>query len=141
MKHISITLYDIPMADFSGNTKSLGSMMFGETFLDSRISVAGTYVTFGIVDSFRAVLSTCLYSFLTFKHHLVHFWHQLLWGKKKKKLQWVTTVACTKKSSLWNHHLFQYIFFSTSSHDTRSLEEPYGFYVCKIFYLLSYILV
>ncbi|BFY98283.1 hypothetical protein BsWGS_01323 [Bradybaena similaris] len=42
MKYISIALYDIPVADFSGNTRSLGSMMFGETFLDSRITVAGS---------------------------------------------------------------------------------------------------
>lgn len=140
MKHISITLYDIPMADFSGNTKSLGSMMFGETFLDSRILVAGTYATFGIVDSFRAVLSTCLYSFLTFKHHLVHFWHQLLWGKKKnynESLQWLVQRSLHYEIITY----FSIFFFSTSSHDTRSLEEPYGFYVCKIFYLLSYILV
>ncbi|CAG5116552.1 unnamed protein product [Candidula unifasciata] len=39
MKYISIALYDIPAAD---GAKSLGSMMFGETFLDSRISVAGS---------------------------------------------------------------------------------------------------
>ncbi|CAL1528733.1 unnamed protein product [Lymnaea stagnalis] len=43
MKFISLTLYDIPSPDDTrGSSSSMGSMSFAETFLDSRISVAGS---------------------------------------------------------------------------------------------------